>query len=111
MQPSSAGMFFDVKPYRPISMMTISRLFTKRISVALSNLSASWPLVAEKSRKGRMKSAAISCTTSAGSRPLALAVPKVTITVKANLKRLSLPAPRNCAQKNGANRRWPSRAN
>ncbi len=33
------------------------------------------------------------------------------MTVKANLKRLSLAAPENCVQKNGAKRRCPSRAN
>ena len=35
----------------------------------------------------------------------------VTITVNANLNRLSLPAPRNWVQKKGAKRRWPSNAN
>jgi hypothetical protein len=35
----------------------------------------------------------------------------VTITVNANLNRLSLPAPRNWVQKNGPKRRWPSSAN
>src|SRR3982750_2523327 len=33
------------------------------------------------------------------------------MTVKANLKRLSLAAPANWVQKKGAKRRWPSRAN
>ena len=75
-----------------------------------SSLSASWPLVAENSMNGRMNSAPIT-------RP---AMPSgsqgtcswsVTSTVKANLNRLSLPAPRNCTQKNGPKRRWRSRAN
>src|SRR5207244_11364323 len=31
--------------------------------------------------------------------------------VKATLNTLSFPAPQNCVQKNGANRRWPSSEN
>ena len=41
-----------MKPQAAITMIAISRFFTKRISAALSYLSASWPLVAENSRKG-----------------------------------------------------------
>ena len=40
-------------------MIAISRFLTKRISRVLSYLSASWPLVAENSRNGRMNSAPI----------------------------------------------------
>ena len=36
-------------------MIPISSHLTKRISTVLSSLSASWPLVAENSRNGRMK--------------------------------------------------------
>ena len=39
--------------------MPISSDLMKRISTALSYLSASWPLVAENSRKGAMNSAPI----------------------------------------------------
>ena len=51
-------------------MMTISRFLTKRIMVVFSSLSVSWPLVAEKSRKGRMKSAPITRPASAGGSQL-----------------------------------------
>jgi hypothetical protein len=47
-------------------MMAISRRLTKRISTFLSYLSASCPLVAENSRKGRMNSAPITSPAIAG---------------------------------------------
>ena len=47
-------------------MMAISRLFTKRISTSLGYLSASWPLVALNSTKGRMKNAPIANPASEG---------------------------------------------
>ncbi len=51
-------------------MMTISSDLTKRISSALSSLSASCPLVAENSRKGRMNSAPITRPAIAGGSQL-----------------------------------------
>jgi len=47
------------KPQAASSMIAISRFLTKRITRVLSNLSVSWPLVAENNRKGRMNSAPI----------------------------------------------------
>ena len=91
-------------------MIPISRFFTNRITRVLSYLSVIWPLVAEKSRNGRMKSAPITSPAICGVSHETWSW-YVTITVNANLKRLSLPAPRNWVQKNGAKRRWPSRAN
>ena len=91
-------------------MIAISRFLTKRITTVLSYLSVSCPLVAENSRNGRMKSAPITRPAICGVSQLTCSW-YVTITVKANLNRLSLPAPRNWVQKNGAKRRWPSRAN
>ena len=46
--------------------MAISRFLTNRITLVLSYLSVSWPLVAENSRKGRMNSAPITNPASAG---------------------------------------------
>ena len=40
-------------------MIAISSHLTQRITLVLSYLSVSWPLVAENSKKGRMNSAAI----------------------------------------------------
>ena len=46
-----------------------------------------------------------------GSTPPHCAAWKVASKVKANLKRLSLAAPRNCVQKSGAKRRSPRSRN
>ena len=107
---SSAGTLPEMNPQAAISMITISRSFTSRIMVRLSYLSVSCPLVAENSRNGRMKRAPIASPASSVGSQLTCSW-YVTITVNANLNRLSLPAPRNWVQKNGPNRRWPSNAN
>ena len=59
-----------MKPQAPSTMIAISSVFMNRISSALSYLSASWPLVAENSRKGRMNSAPITMPASAGGSQL-----------------------------------------
>jgi hypothetical protein len=58
------------KPQAASAMMMISSRFTKMMSVRLSYLSASWPLVAENSRKGRMNSAPITSPAMAGGSQL-----------------------------------------
>ncbi|KAF1056993.1 MAG: hypothetical protein GAK39_06469 [Variovorax sp.] len=58
-QPSRMTASARTKPQAAISMITISRFLTKRIIFVLSNLSVSWPAVAENSRNGRMNSAPI----------------------------------------------------
>jgi hypothetical protein len=65
-QPSSTGTLCEKKPQAASAMMAISRRLTKRISTFLSYLSASCPLVAENSRKGRMNSAPITSPAMAG---------------------------------------------
>ena len=57
-----------------------------------------------------MNSAPITSPAIAGGSQLTLSW-SVTITVKANLNRLSFAAPENCVQKNGAKRRCFYRAN
>ncbi len=58
-QASSTAMCWPKKPHAASAMMPISNRFTKTMSERFSSLSANWPLVAENSRKGRMKSAPI----------------------------------------------------
>jgi hypothetical protein len=65
-QASSTNTFSFQKPQAASSMMAISRFFTNRITIVLSYLSVSWPLVAENSRKGRMNRAPITRPASAG---------------------------------------------
>jgi hypothetical protein len=65
-QPSSTTASARTKPQAAISMIAISRFLTKRIIFVLSNLSVSWPAVAENSRKGRMNSAPIARPAIAG---------------------------------------------
>lgn len=55
----SSGALCVTKPAAPTSISTISKVFTKRVRVALSYLSAIWPDVAENSTNGRMKIAEI----------------------------------------------------
>ena len=55
----SSGALCSQKPAPPISITTISKVLTKRVSIALSYLSAIWPEVAENSTNGRMKIAEI----------------------------------------------------
>ncbi|EWS57305.1 hypothetical protein Y695_04860 [Hydrogenophaga sp. T4] len=69
-QPSSTGTFCCMKPQPASSMMAISRFFTKRISTSLGYLSASWPLVAEKIRYGKINSAPITSPAMAGGSQL-----------------------------------------
>src|ERR1700754_2584471 len=91
-------------------MIAISRFLTKRITRVLSYLSVACPAVAENRRNGRMNSAAMARPASDGGSHSSCSW-YVTITVNANLNRLSLPAPRNWVQKKGANLRWLSSAN
>ncbi|MCY1163366.1 hypothetical protein D9M73_32170 [compost metagenome] len=53
-------------------MITTSRFLTKRITRVFSNLSVSWPLVAENSKNGRMNSAPITRPAIAGGSQLTL---------------------------------------
>src|SRR6476661_1353364 len=61
--------------------------------------------------KGRMNTAPIRLTIMPASMARRLAASNVTNTTNAFLKTLSLAAPRNCVQKNGANRRSRSSVN
>ena len=54
------------KPQAASTITASSSHFTNTIRLRLSNLSASWPLVAENSRKGRMNSAPIASPAIAG---------------------------------------------
>ncbi len=65
-QASKIGTLATMKPQAANAMMAISRFFTKRIITVLPTLSASWPLVAENSRNGRMNSAPITSPAKAG---------------------------------------------
>jgi len=69
-QASSSATCCATKPQPASAMIAISSHFTKRISCALSCLSASCPLVAENSRKGRMNSAPITSPASDGGSQL-----------------------------------------
>jgi len=92
------------------AMMAISNDLMKRITRALSNLSASWPLVADSRTNGRMNTALMTRPAFSGGSHVTFSW-YVTSTVNANFRTLSLPAPKNCVQKNGAKRRWRSSAN
>src|ERR1700722_17491461 len=100
-----------MKPAPPISITAISNVLTRRVSVALSYLSAIWPDVAENSTNGTMKIAEIMNAAVFGSTPENRAAWNVTREENPTLKTLSLSAPRNCVQKNGAKRRSRSRLN
>ena len=52
MQASISATLVVNKPIAASTMITISRFLTSRVISALSNLSASWPEVAENSRNG-----------------------------------------------------------
>ena len=85
--------------------------FVKNLEIGIMlNLSVAWPAVAENSRNGRMNSAPITSPAICGESHATCSW-YVTITVNANLNRLSLPAPRNWVQKNGAKRRCFKSAN
>ncbi|EXI74093.1 MAG: hypothetical protein AW07_02231 [Candidatus Accumulibacter sp. SK-11] len=56
----------SAKPSSATPMISTSRSFTSRASLALSYLSASWPAVAEKRKKGRMKMPAARLVSTSG---------------------------------------------
>ena len=86
-------------------MMQISKTFTARATADFSNLSAIWPLVAEKRKNGRMNSPGSSVASILPSRLVSCPARKVTSVISAVLKTLSLNAPRNCVKKKGRKRR------
>ncbi|MDT4856512.1 hypothetical protein FQZ97_909050 [compost metagenome] len=59
MQASSSGICCTKKAQAASAMMPTSARLSQTIMLRRSSLSASWPLVAENSRKGRMNSAPI----------------------------------------------------
>ena len=89
-------------------MMPISRSFTPRMMRDFSSLSAICPAVAEKRKNGRMKMPPAGSP--AVGRPRPAPAPNANRMTRAFLNTLSLRAPRNCVQKNGANRRVLSSA-
>ncbi len=92
------------KPMLATTMIPISASLTRRINVAFSNLSASWPAVAENRKNGRMNRPAARLTRVSGLAPDWLESPYVTSTTSAFLNRLSFSAPRNWVTKKGPNR-------
>ena len=50
--PKSSATILATNPAAIAAMIAISRFLTKRISAALSYLSASWPALAENSTNG-----------------------------------------------------------
>ncbi len=70
-QASSSGMLALKNPQAATAMMAISSRFTNTMSVRLSYLSASCPLVALNSKNGRMNNAPITSPAMAGgSQPI-----------------------------------------
>ena len=69
-QPNNSGTCHAVpvakKPAAASSMMSTSTFLTKRMMRVLSYLSANWPLVAENSKNGKMKTAPITSPAIAG---------------------------------------------
>jgi hypothetical protein len=61
------------KPSAATPMISISSTFTHRASSALSYLSANWPAVAEKMKKGRMKMPAATLVRTSGANVVQLA--------------------------------------
>ena len=110
-QTYSSGALCSMKPAPPTSITAISKVLTRRVSVALSYLSATWPEVAENSTNGTMKIAEMRNAAVFGSTPEKRAAWNVTSDVKPTLNTLSFIAPRNCVQKNGAKRRSRNRRN
>jgi len=107
---SRMGALRRRNPAAPKTMMPISSSFTARMMRVFSSLSASCPAVAEKRKNGKMKMPPARFTSTSGDTG-AVAAPNANRITSAFLKTLSLSAPRNCVQKNGANRRsrrsWP----
>src|SRR5476649_923127 len=100
-----------LQPTAATPMMDSYSHLTKRASPAFSNLSAIWPAVAENTTYGRMNRPGIKLVSVDGLSVVQLKASKVRITISAVLNRLSLKAPKNWVQKNGAKRRCDSRAN
>ena len=100
-----------IQPMPATSMMAISSHLTKRARRDFSTLSAIWPAVAENTTYGRMNSAGMTMFSVAGLIEVQFSASKVSITSSAVLNRLSLKAPKNWVQKNGAKRRWLNREN
>ena len=100
-----------IQPTPATSMMASSSHLMKRVRPALSNLSANWPAVAENTTNGRMNRPGIRLVTRDGDSVVQLSASKVMMTTSAVLNRLSLNAPRNWVQKNGAKRRCVNREN
>ena len=109
-QANSTGTLAVANPEAASNMMPISKFLTNRITLVFSYLSVTWPAVALNSKNGKINNAPITSPAMAGCIQLMLNW-YVTITVKANLNKLSLAAPANCVQKKGAKRRWLSSAN
>src|SRR5262245_46959938 len=97
------------KPTAPTHMIAISRSLTARMMRPFSKRAESCPEVAEKRKNGRMKMPPARLI-NVSVEMAAVAVPNANRMTSAFLNRLSFSAPRNCVQKNGANRRARSRA-
>ncbi|MDT4867186.1 hypothetical protein FQZ97_1020820 [compost metagenome] len=67
---NNSAMLVVKNAHAASAMIPISSRLTKTINVFLSSLSASWPLVAENSRNGRMNSAPITSPASDGGSQL-----------------------------------------
>ncbi len=106
---SSSGRLPSSIPRAPASMMRISANLIRRISTAFSKRSPNCPPSAEKRKNGRMNSRAQRLI----SRLLSAFVPSLNriARIRACLNTLSLNAPSSWVQKNGRNRRLPSRRN
>src|SRR5712692_2828342 len=82
----------------------ISKILTARAIAALSSLSASSPLVAEKRKNGRMNRPGSRVASVSGSALVNCPARNATSVINAVLKTLSLSAPRNCVTKSGRKR-------
>src|SRR3989344_7436112 len=86
-------------------MIPLSNIFTPTMRYAFSYRSASWPAVAEKRKKGRMKIPPARTTSCSLESPQSWADLNVIRITSAFLKKLSLNAPRSCVKKIGQKRR------
>ena len=86
-------------------MIAISASLTSLIRRDFSNLSASWPAVAENRKNGRMNVPAATVTRTCPSRPAAPASRYKIKMTRAFFKKLSFRAPRNWVAKSGRKRR------
>ena len=96
-----------MNPQAARHMIAISRSFTERASFDFSNLSASWPLVAENRKNGRMNKPGSKVASVLPSSEVSCPARNVTSVISAVLKTLSLNAPRNWVKKKGRKRRSP----